>query len=244
MGPFEGMEGGAASEVEHAGGAQNPACFALLELVADLPLTAGGLGIGVRWLVGRKPPHQATFHHLELIMAPVALGRGTCQFLQVDRREIAALDDGIAHQLAIAAAAGTLHKHVDLGGPVAVEVSHFGSHNPAVDRLMDRLDRRSGAGGGDRQLLQGTLAAAVHLEADPLLRQDLVKGGTGPGDSGQSGGQKQAGGGEVGKQALQGGRCRGVAVGPPLDAAWPGVLWWPAREAAVQGARPPAFSCL
>ena len=40
---------------------------------------------------------------------------------------------------------------------------------------------------------------------EDVKRQYLVEGGAGPGAAGQSGGQEQGGGGELGEKALQGG---------------------------------------
>jgi len=42
------------------------------------------------------------------------------------------------------------------------EVCHLGSHHLAVDGLVDRLDQRLGARGGDREVLLGALTAVLH----------------------------------------------------------------------------------
>lgn len=194
----------ALSELEHAGGTQHPAGLAGNQLVADLALATCGFGVDVARVVDGEAAHQAALHHLELVVTPVALGRGTAQFLQIDRREIAAFGHGIGRQLAITATAGTLHKHIDFGGAVAIEVSHLGPHDAAVDRLVNRLDRRLGTGGGDCEVLLGALAVGLHLEADALQLQGLIEGGAGQGTAGQSGGQKLGCGSELWKGALQG----------------------------------------
>lgn len=158
----------AALERQHAARPQDPAGFAGLELVADLALTTGGLGVAVAGLVDGEVAHQAAFHHFELIMPLVALGQGTAQLRQRDRGEILALGHGIGHQLAITAATGTLHEHIDLGQAIAVEIGDRGPDHLAVHRLANRFDRWLGAGGGDRELLLGALTAAFDLEGDAL----------------------------------------------------------------------------
>lgn len=64
-------------------------------------------------------------------MALVALGQGAAELRQRDRREIASFGHGIGHQFALAAAASTLHEHVDFGHAIAVEIGDLSPHHLA-----------------------------------------------------------------------------------------------------------------
>ncbi len=64
------------SELQHAGGAENPAGFSVLELVANLAQAAGCLGVAISGLVDREAAHQTALHHPDRVMALIA---GRCR---------------------------------------------------------------------------------------------------------------------------------------------------------------------
>jgi len=192
------------SELEHAGGPQAQARLAGLELVADLPFAASGLGVGVAGLIDGETAYDATLHYFERVVALVALGDGSGEFRQGNWGNFASLHHAVGHQFAIATAACPLHKHIDLWHAVAVEVGNFGAHHPAIDRLLDGLDRRLGALGDDRQLLLGAIPTALDLKAEALQLEGLVEAGASQGAAGQGCSQEQGGSGELGEEALQG----------------------------------------
>jgi hypothetical protein len=67
---------------------------------------------------------------------------------------------------------------------ISVEICHFGPYDLTIDGLGDGLDRAPATGGGDRELLLGSFAGALHLEVDSLQGKGSMEALSGPARAG------------------------------------------------------------
>ena len=171
------------SELENAAGAEDPARLAGMQPVADLAFTAAGAGIGVARSIERKAAHQAALHHLEAVVALIALAQGTAQLRQGDRRQRQPVVDRIPDQLAIAATTAALHVDVDLRVAVAIQIGDLCPHHRTVNDLVNGGDGSAGTRRRDRQLLLRSFTATGDRKANALQRERALEPSSTPGVS-------------------------------------------------------------